>query len=178
MGIGRREVLKVAGWLVAACLPWREARAQRRFALSGEVLDLQNKPISSVLVSAYRTTGEKIGESTTGSDGKYQIEYPADSPIQTVRYERTGYDPGVVENLSGARAHTINKWMYLTGSKLSPLDAQASLAALERIYYLEASLKTPIEKVRATYREALEKMMVPPELAERRSFVLRLYRLG
>jgi hypothetical protein len=172
--LARRDVLK--GVIVAATsLRLQQAEAQQaKLKVSGEVLTRDNKPIPSVLVTAYRTK-EKIGEATSGGDGRYVLEYTKDSTIDTLKYERTGYIPGVVDDLSGARDQTIYKVLNLATAKLSIFEAQEGLSALERIYFTDVGPSSPVGKLREIYGATLEKMQVPTELNERKKVVMRLY---
>lgn len=172
---GILAVVAVIGVTWIALLSGGES--QMDFEVSGEVLDKENKPITAVLVQVER--GAEVREARSDRNGKYVVTFKAGSPLTTVKYEHTDWNPGTVADLSGERSHKINKTMYRRGSQLAALEAQDVLSALERIYYTETLVKrTPVEKFGPLYTPFVKEMTVPKELVNRHDEVRRLYRMG
>ena len=150
--------------------------AEDTLTLEGEVMKKNDDALPSVLVRAYRESS-MVDDDSTDKKGKYSIEYKKGSPIDTVRYERTGYIPGTVEDLSGITNHTISKILYQVGSKLSTFQAQEALSALERIYLLDRANDVSVDQLQKEYTPVIEKMVVPQELDAKLKAVRALYKL-
>jgi hypothetical protein len=182
--VPRRAFLELGAGLVGTLCLTGEVVAQIKPQVEGIVLDKGDRPIQSVLVTAYRRS-MKIGQFATENNGRYRIEFNPDGPIDTLRYERTSYIAGVVNDLSGALDHNINKVLYLRGTPLNLFEGQEALAALERIYYIETETpNTSMRALRATYEPVLNEMWektlvdVPPTLRQRLEAVIKLFRTG
>jgi len=137
------------------------ARSQQHYALEGEVLDQENRPLTSVLVRLYRGP-VKIGEGRTTADGRYIIPFDSGATVSTLRYDLTGYIVGTINDLSGVRNHIINKVMLREGSRLSLLEALESLSALERVYYIDTYKATSTAAVIERYRETVKSISLWP----------------
>lgn len=181
MKLPRRAFCKIGAGAVGIAYLSKGSAGQTKPHVQGTVLQKDDKPIASVLVTVYRRS-IKIGEFTTKSDGEYLIEFESDSPIDTVWFKRTSYIDGVVNDLSGARDHYINKVLYPRGTPLNLFEGQEALSSLERIYYINIP-KIPIQKLKAIYGPVLEEMRsytltnVPQTLRRRLFEVMRLYNL-
>ncbi len=158
-----------------AVLPSSTINAQQQ-KIEGEVLTNDNKAIPSVLVRAYRGS-IKVGEATTGMDGKYVITFGNGNTITLVRYDCTNWDPATIDDVSGMRNHTINKVMYRVGSKLSLNQALPLLSTLQRVYFVDrANNVTPAELVER-YGYAMETTRFPQQVQPQVQQVRRLYGL-
>src|SRR5258708_8975773 len=153
----RRSVLGLGTCAGIALLGVRKGLAQSGLTLAGEVLDKTDKAIQSVDVKVYRGN-VKIGAATTDSAGRYAILFEKGAPIDAVRYERTEYNVGVINDLCGARAHSINKTLYPRGAKLTLLEGLESLSALERVFYIDTAIDVRLEAVKARYGPILFEM--------------------
>jgi hypothetical protein len=141
--------------------------------LSGQVVDKTNKPIRDALVSAYRG-GQKLGQTTTDANGNYALTVARGATISTVQYQLSGYIDGVVNDLCGECDHSISKTLYLVGSNLGVFEAQESLSALERVYYIADDTRS-LPAVQGRYVEMLKSFEVPNRLSERLNYVRNLY---
>lgn len=174
-----RRVVLFLGALISVDLSLREAaKAQAKLALNGEVRDKEDRAIGSVLVRAYRGSS-KMGEATTGADGRYSLSFDRGAPIDTVRYERSGYNPGVVDDLCGTRDQNVSKTLYPSGSRLSLFEGQEALSALERIFFIESTGKTmKFPELQDRYGSIAKNLQIPSELNDRRQSVAKLYGIG
>jgi len=150
--------------------------SQQRHKLEGEVLNKENNPIPAVLVRIYRGN-IKVGEDRTKPDGKYSISFDSGSPINTIRYDDTDWNPATINDVSGARDHNINKVLSRVGSTLSFHEALELLSALERIYYIDRANNVPISKIRERYDGVIYRMRIPEALQQRLQQIRDLYEL-
>src|SRR5207249_982836 len=109
--------------------------------------------------------------------------FDSGSPIDTIRYEETNYIVGVVNDLCGAKSHTINKTLYRRGTSLTVFEGLESLSALERVFYIDTANKIEIGFLKDRYGSVLkdlkETIKAPPNsLVERLYAVMMLYQLG
>src|SRR5262245_34239677 len=96
---------------------------QQRY-IQGQVLDVQNNPIEYIWVRIYRRGDRFLNQieyTMTDQNGRYDFAFDHGSPI-TIRYDDrrfgSGLDnvhPAIVNGLSGASDHNINKVMYWVG---------------------------------------------------------------
>ena len=157
-------------------LSFAQAQTQNDHYILGEVLDINNNPISGAVVKGYRGVQLVSDPVETKKDGKYVIRFSAGEAIDTVTYEHSGYTPGDIEDLSGKRNHTIHKTLHFQGANLNFFEAQEVLAALERLHEIHR-LQEQLEKIRKTYQPVIEKLAVPPELRGRLREVRAIYGL-
>jgi hypothetical protein len=150
------------------------ASPQQRHKLEGEVLDNGNTPIVGVLVRIYRGS-EKVGEDRTKQDGRYLISFVRGSPISTIRYDQTDWNPATINDVSGARDHNINKVLHRVGSKLSYDEAMELLSVLERLYYIDRANNIPVASLREQYGSVIDKMHIPESLQQKLKEIRRLY---
>ena len=177
----RREFLATGTALVGSLYFAQDGMAQTNPKVTGAVLKKDNSGIGGVLVTAYRG-GTKIDEKTTPTDGSYTIEFENGPPIDTIRYEETNYIVGVVNDLCGAKSHTINKTLYRRGNNLTVFEGLESLSALERLFYIDTANKIDIKFLKDRYASVLDELQKtiqspPPTLVERLYAVMKLYQL-
>lgn len=130
--------------------------------IEGEVLTNDNRPIPSVTIRAYRGS-IKVGDATTGSNGKYLITFDSGDTITMLRYDCTSWDPASIDNVSGKRDHAINKVMYPVGSKLSKNQAFSLLLTLQTVYFVDTNNDIAPHELGNRYAHSLELGRFPQE---------------
>lgn len=161
---------------IAATTIWPSTVNAQQQKIEGEVLTKTNDPIPSVLVRIYRGS-IKVGEATTGPDGKYSISFDRGDPVTLIRYDCTSWDPATIDDVSGRRNHSINKVMYPVGSKLSVNQAIPVLFALQRIYYVDRANNVPVNESAERYAIAMETARFPDRVKSHLGLVRGLYGL-
>jgi hypothetical protein len=76
--------------------------------IKGFVLDKSNGPLTGVRVKVYRA-GRLVSETRSDKQGVYSLAFESGDTLNLLRYDLTGWNPGKVESISGARSHLINK---------------------------------------------------------------------
>lgn len=129
-----------------------DAKAQN-FEVSGEVLDRQNKPIESVMVTVFRGN-TNVGEDRT-KNGKYTIKFSAGSTIKII-YDHSSYIAGKVEDLSGQRDHSIKKVLRPIGSSFSLSEGREVLATYDLIFDVQRANNVSASELRKAHGFALQ----------------------
>jgi hypothetical protein len=76
--------------------------------IKGFVVDKSNGPLTGVRVKVYRA-GRLVSETRSDKQGVYSLAFESGDTLSLLRYDLTGWNPGKVESISGARSHLINK---------------------------------------------------------------------
>lgn len=157
----RRVIVLVISTLVLFGLTSR-AGAQHR--IEGVVVDDKDQPIASIQVTAYRDTA-KVDSMRTVGDGKYTLKYSSGSPITTVTYESSDWNPASIAAISGNRDHSINKVLHRIGSDLSVEAAYETLTTFRSLYIVNGAAYSEANRnsLRAQYSDALQKLKTPPD---------------
>jgi hypothetical protein len=150
--------------------------SQQRNKLEGEVLDKENNPIPGVLVRIYRNH-QKVGEDRSNHEGKYLIIYFSGSPITTIRYDHTDWNPATINEISGVRDHNINKVMNKVGSTLDFEEALDLIGTLERIYYIDRANDVQVDELREKYGSVIDKTHIPNVLQQKLMEIRGMYGL-
>jgi hypothetical protein len=161
-----------------------ETPSQQRHKIEGLVVDRDNHPVPDVWVRVYRGVDE-LATATTGSEGRYEIEFDRGNPITLLRYDHLHTDsferrhPAIVSNLSGDRDHKINKVMPdKVGLAYSQPELLEILSAYECLYVLDgaSNLQGMRRELYDRYHENLPMMKhVDPITEQRHQQVLALY---
>lgn len=156
----------------------------RRHKIEGVVLDMESNPIEGVSVRIYRGTFgqvDQIGEDSTKQDGMYRIRFDGGSPIRIVRcdYLFQGLNschPAIVNNISGARNHKINKVMYRVGMGYDRDELLDILSTYERVYFIDVSHNVTLDEIESRYRGNLGMIKYIDEITRQRyNQVIELY---
>lgn len=179
MALARRRFIVSLVGVFSGMTGHSRLSAQDLHAVSGQVLDDNDKPIPGVTVTVSRAGSPGISDTTDG-DGDYSISFEGGRPIDTLTYRHTGYHKGDVAGLVGSREQRISKTLYPDNTPLDALGAQEVLAAIEREYYASRLLNADLAPLRNIYLSSLEQLVpnLPPgfpELQERRSAVVALW---
>jgi len=109
-------------------LPTRNQPALR---ITGQVLDDHNNGLAAAHVRLYRGYNQLIGQTRSEKNGSYSIEFNTGDSITLVRYDLTGWSPGRVERISGAKDHVINKVLLRSDqAKNSPPERAELISTL------------------------------------------------
>src|SRR5688572_28323461 len=103
--------------------------AQGRVVIAGTVLDTSGKSLDGVKVTLWRQG--RAYEDTTKNGGRYEIPLDVGRPIECIQYAFSGFDLGVVEELSGRSAQNIAKVLYRIREPRSLEEIDALVRAFE-----------------------------------------------
>jgi uncharacterized surface protein with fasciclin (FAS1) repeats len=106
--------------------------------ISGTIADDSNRVQCGIAVVVYRAD-EEIGSDESNHDGSYEIEFDPGGPIDEIIYEKNGWNPDSIYNLSGQKGHIINKVIYRWGSPLSKAQISGYVGAVSKLYSVSAA---------------------------------------
>jgi len=158
MPFGKVTLILIATALIAVTAS--DTSSQQIHKIEGETLDKDSKVIASVLVRIYRGA-TKINEVRTDGMGSYSISFDRGSPITTVRYDHSDWNPATINDVSGSRDHRINKVLHRIGSELPLGEADALFSTLSNLYYIDEANNIPRQEIQRKYRSAIEEVRVP-----------------
>lgn len=121
------------------------------FKIEGEVLSRNNAAIAGVLVRAYRDNSLLPNPVRTDKNGYYSFSFQAGDTISLVRYDLTGWYPGKLESLSGAKHHLVNKVLIKLEETLSLADRQEIGSTLTRLVMLDRANGSTPDQFKAYY---------------------------
>ena len=80
--------------------------------ITGMVVDVEEAPISGVIVSAWWGTGSE--SATTNPQGAYRLTIEPGRPVTTLYFDKAGeaWALAYIQYLSGSRSHEINKVLH------------------------------------------------------------------
>ena len=120
--------------------------------IKGQVLDARNNPIEYIWVRIYRRIGQFLNQieyTITDQNGRYDFTLDHGSPI-TIRYDDRrfgeGLDnlhPAVVNSLSGALDHNLNKVMYWVNRSYTQDEILEILSTYESIRCIDTANHIP-----------------------------------
>jgi len=142
------------------------------FEVSGEVLDVDNRPINDQ-VSVIVWRGTTFISEARSNGGKYSVKFGGGGKIR-ITYEESKFAAASVDDISGERDHSIKKVLLPANSKLSPSQASQALSAYDLI--LNERTKTlSTAQLRDRYGLTLQKLIVPSQLNDQRVALLKRY---
>jgi cytochrome c-type biogenesis protein CcmH/NrfG len=152
--------------LILICIPLSSASAQKRYKISGQVVDKGNKPLAGVLVRVRRRL-ETLATQRTDKGGRYSLEFKAGGPIDIVEYECYDCYPCSIINVSGAIDHNVTKVIVKKGTQLSASDRSEIRATLE---YYNSNPELHAAQV-AQYADLIKEMLPASPPKQRESLV-------
>jgi hypothetical protein len=153
-------------WLVST------SSSQQMHEISGEVLDENNNPISSVEVKIYREN-QKLDDCKTDVTGKYKLTFGKGRPVDTLSYYHTSYNYATVNGLAGQRDHKINKTLYSLGTTLSPSARLEVISSIHRLMTIDIANKIPPNEIIMKYDKSLKSIDAKAMFTKGNYFELR-----
>lgn len=145
--------------------------------IEGQVLDRENNPIQSIWVRVYRGNDrlDRIGQSITDQNGRYELGIDPGSPI-TIRYDDRRFLPGtdwthpaIVTHVSGEKNQNINKVLHNVAEGYSLDELLEILSTYERIYFIDTADLIPLnDEVRTRYPGNLQMIKWVDEFTRQR----------
>ena len=122
--------------LVVVLVPCLSATTPGGLRIEGVVTSSSGKPLDDVEVTVWRDG--RADSVKTDSSGHYEIDLAAGSPVNSIQYSRSEFEPASIEEqLSGKGQQIINKVMFSQGGagKLSTYEQASVLQAYETIAF-------------------------------------------